>query len=430
MATSTADYATVEAQWHEERRQERRQRLVWVAVGTILLALYPLVDRFLNIDWLGAWIPVLIFVLLAMGLNIVVGYAGLLDLGYVAFFVIGAYTNAFLTSPSSVFVQKGWVPDVLTSFWPAMAISWVSAAIFGVLLGAPTLRLRGDYLAIVTLGFGEIVPDFFTNAEDITNGPRGIGQIAGPPSIPLPGNTDALETPVHWLGEQLGWEALLRFNMPGEIGFKTTDQVSWFWLILVVGLFSLFLITRLNDSRLGRAWQAIREDEVAAASMGINLVTTKLWAFALGASFSGFAGSIFGGYVGVVYPDQFQFSQSIIVLAMVILGGIGNVYGAIAGGIIIGSFDRILAEALNTPLHWIGDRIGWTFLQEHSLTQDRFLIFGLALVLIMLLRPGGLFPSARRRAEMAPESEEIAVAEDQPLYDIQAEQEPIQEGRA
>jgi len=403
-ATTTANYAAVEAQWQAEQRQESRRRLQWVIVGTVLLAIYPLIDSLFNIGWLGSWISILIFVLLAMGLNIVVGYAGLLDLGYVAFFVIGAYTCAFLTSPSSVFVQRGWVPEFLQSFWPAMAVCWISAAIFGVLLGAPTLRLRGDYLAIVTLGFGEIVPDFFTNAENVTSGPRGIGQIAGPPSIPLPGG--------------------------GEIGFNTTNQWNWFWLILAVGLFSLFLITRLYDSRLGRAWQAVREDEIAAASMGINLVATKLWAFALGASFSGFAGTIYAGYVGVVYPDQFQFSVSIIILAMVILGGIGNVYEASAVGNNIASFVRILAEALNTLPHWIGDRIGWTFLQEHSLAQDRFLIFGLALVLIMVLRSGGLFPSARRRAEMQPESDEVFVQEDQPLYDIQAEQEPVQEGQA
>ena len=401
---SRADYERVEEQWQQEQQRESRRRLLWTLFGAFLLALYPLIDSYFNIGWLGSWIAILIFVMLAMGLNVVVGYAGLLDLGYVAFFVIGAYSAAFLTSPSSVFVQKGWVPEFLQSFWPAMAISWVSAAVFGVLLGAPTLRLRGDYLAIVTLGFGEIVPDFFTNAEDITNGPRGIGQIAGPPSIPLPGG--------------------------GEISFETTDQWNWFWLILVVGLFSLFLITRLYDSRLGRAWQAIREDEIAAASMGINPVATKLLAFALGASFSGFAGSIYAGYVGVVYPDQFQFSVSIIILAMVILGGIGNVYGAIAGGLIIGSFDRILAEALNTPLHWLGDLLGWEFLQTHSLAQDRFLIFGLALVLIMLLRPGGLFPSERRRAEMQPDDEDISMQEHQRLYDLQAEQESMQEGRA
>jgi branched-chain amino acid transport system permease protein len=369
--------------WFQRRDAANRDRLRKVLIGAAIVALYPFVDSLLGIDRLGSFIPIFVFVILAMGLNIVVGYAGLLDLGYVAFFVIGAYANAWMTSPNSVFVQNGYIPEFLQSFWPAMAVSWVIAAIFGVILGAPTLRLRGDYLAIVTLGFGEIVPDFFQNASGLTRGPQGIGQIAKPPSIPLWGDH--------------------------SIDFSTSDQRNWFWLILVVGLFSLFLITRLYDSRLGRAWQAIREDEIAASSMGINLVSTKLWAFALGASFSGFAGSVYAGYVRVVYPDQFQFSVSITILAMVILGGIGNVYGVIIGAIIIGLFDRVLAEALNTPLHWIGDRIGWTFLQEHDVTSDRFLIFGLALVLVMLLRPGGLFPSRARKAELEGEVTQVSV---------------------
>jgi branched-chain amino acid transport system permease protein len=252
--------------WFQRRDAANRDRLRKVLIGAAIVALYPFVDSLLGIDRLGSFIPIFVFVILAMGLNIVVGYAGLLDLGYVAFFVIGAYANAWMTSPNSVFVQNGYIPEFLQSFWPAMAVSWVIAAIFGVILGAPTLRLRGDYLAIVTLGFGEIVPDFFQNASGLTRGPQGIGQIAKPPSIPLWGDH--------------------------SIDFSTSDQRNWFWLILVVGLFSLFLITRLYDSRLGRAWQAIREDEIAASSMGINLVSTKLWAFALGASFSGFAGGL------------------------------------------------------------------------------------------------------------------------------------------
>jgi branched-chain amino acid transport system permease protein len=379
-----ASYTQRAEAFFQERTADERDRLKKILIGAAIVALYPLLDSWFGLGLLGSWIPIFVYLVLAMGLNIVVGYAGLLDLGYVAFFVIGAYAQAFLTSPSSVLVQKGWVPEFLQNFWPAMAISWIVAAIFGVLLGAPTLRLRGDYLAIVTLGFGEIVPDFFTNAVSVTRGPQGIGQITKPPSIPLPGGR--------------------------EISFATTDQWNWFWLILVVALFSLFVITRLYDSRLGRAWQAIREDEIAAASMGIDPVRTKLWAFALGASFSGFAGSVYAGYVGVVYPDQFQFSLSIVILSMVILGGIGNIYGVIAGALIIGSFDRILAEKLNTPLNWLGEQVTWgpfepigNFLAEHDLTSDRFLIFGLALVLIMLLRPGGLFPSRRRAAEMAGE---------------------------
>ncbi len=173
--------ATRAEQWFAERKQEDRKRLMWVLGGFAIAALYPIVDKALGWDLLGQWIPIFVYVILAMGLNIVVGYAGLLDLGYVAFFVIGAYGNAFLTSPNSWFVQQGWVPEFLQSFWPAMAVSWLLAALFGVILGAPTLRLRGDYLAIVTLGFGEIVPDFFTNADTITNGPQGITQIANHP---------------------------------------------------------------------------------------------------------------------------------------------------------------------------------------------------------------------------------------------------------
>ncbi len=388
MATATSSYAVRAEEWLHGRKAAERKRLLWILIGTLVAAIYPFVDSGLGFNRLGAWIPILVFVILAMGLNIVVGYAGLLDLGYVAFFVIGAYANAFLTSPSSFFVLKGWVPEFLQSFWPAMALSWIIAALFGLLLGAPTLRLRGDYLAIVTLGFGEIVPDFFTNAQTLTRGPQGIGQIARPPTIPLPGGH--------------------------EISFATTDQRNWFWLIILVVLFSLWLITRLYDSRIGRAWQAVREDEIAAVSMGINLTSTKLWAFALGASFSGFAGSVYAGYVRVVYPDQFQFSVSVIILAMVILGGMGNIYGVIAGAIIIGLFDRILAQELNKPLHWIGDQLtnghmSWLGhpMTNHDVTTDRFLIFGLALVLIMILRPGGLFPSKQRAVEMAAEGDGI-----------------------
>ncbi len=366
-----------------ERRSEDRDRLRKVLIGLVIVSLYPIIDSFLNLGLLPSLIPVIMYALLAMGLNIVVGYAGLLDIGYVAFFIIGVYAQAFLTSPNSIFVRKGYVPEFVQNFWVAMLFSWILAAIFGVLIGAPTLRLRGDYLAIVTLGFGEIVPDFFTNASGITGGPRGIGQISKPPSIPLPGSH--------------------------EISFSTTDTVPWFYLLLLVGLLSVFMITRLYDSRLGRAWQAIREDEIAAASVGIHPVSTKLWAFALGASFSGFAGSVYAGYVQVVYPDQFQFSLSILVLAMVILGGIGNIYGVLAGALIIGLFDRVLAVKLTGPMNTLGDHMtGWpgvlgdlgSFFSTHSLTSDRFLIFGLALVLMMLIRPGGLFPSKQRAAEM------------------------------
>jgi branched-chain amino acid transport system permease protein len=379
----------------------------YLVVGVILLALYPVLDTLLGRTRVGALEGILVYVILAMGLNIVVGYAGLLDLGYAAFFAIGAYTMGFLTSPSSYFVKKDWVPELFTSkhygFWAALAVSWVVAAIFGVLLGAPTLRLRGDYLAIVTLGFGEIVPNFFRNASGVTGGIAGMNPI-GKPYIP------------DVLGHQLK--------------FGATNQRNWYYLMLVIGLLSLLMIRRFYNSRLGRTWAAVREDEIAAASMGVNLVRTKLWAFALGASFAGFAGSIYSSAFQYVAPDQFEFSVSVTILAMVILGGLGNIYGVVVGALLIGTFDRILAEELSRPLNWLGDKIGFTAMAQHNVTGDRFLVFGLALVLMMLLKPGGLISSARRRAEMTPEDEQTRVHEQQQMYDIHDQDEPAAGSRA
>jgi branched-chain amino acid transport system permease protein len=200
--------------------------------------------------------------------------------------------------------------------------------------------------------------------------------------------------------------------------------------MLLIGVVSVFLINRLYDSRLGRSWIAIREDEIAAASMGVNLVRTKLWAFALGASFAGFAGSVYASAFQYVHPSQFEFSVSVMILSMVIVGGLGNIYGVIFGGLLIASFDRILAEVLRDPVQSAGDAIGWTWLSTHDLTSDRLIVFGLALVLTMLLRPAGLFPSARRKAELEPESEDIRIHETQQLYDIRQENEPAVGERA
>ncbi len=371
-----------------------------LGIGLLFLLANPAFDTLLGRTRLGAMEGIMVYVILAMGLNIVVGYAGLLDLGYAAFFAIGAYTMGFLTSPASYFVKQGWIPELFTSkwgFWPALAVSWIVAAIFGVLLGAPTLRLRGDYLAIVTLGFGEIVPNFFRNAAGVTGGISGINRVGVP-----------------YLPEIAGY----------RIHFSASTQRNWYYLMVFIGLLSLLMIRRLYNSRLGRTWAAMREDEIAAASMGVNLVKTKLWAFALGASFAGFAGSIYASAFTIVSPDQFEFSVSITILAMVILGGLGNVYGVIVGAILIGSFDRILAEELTKPLNSFGDAIGVSWLANHSVTSDRFLVFGLALVLMMLFRPAGLFPSARRKAEMQPEDEATLRHENIQLYDTLESDEP------
>jgi branched-chain amino acid transport system permease protein len=377
--------------------RSRRDVAIFVVVLALLIA-YPLIDQALGLKLMGALLPIGIYTLLAMGLNIVVGYAGLLDLGYAAFFAIGAYTVGFLTSPSSVFVQNGWIPPFFQQFWPALVVAFIVAAVFGVLLGAPTLRLRGDYLAIVTLGFGEIVPNFFLNAEPLTGGTRGINPIAKPPSI-------------------------------GPFDFGQTAQRNWYWLILAIGLFSVFIILRLYDSRLGRSWQAIREDELAASSMGINLTRTKLWAFALGASFSGFAGSLFSAAFQYVHPSQFEFTLSVLILSAVILGGIGNVFGAVVGAVLIGSFDRILADRLTEPLNAFGASIGNDWLANHNVGEDRYLVFGAALVLMMLLRPGGLFPSKQRAAELQPDSLDISIQEQQDEYDVRAHNDEIPEVR-
>ncbi len=355
---------------------ERQQRAIQFGIALLVTLIYPFLDGPLLAplfggSTLGIMIPVLIFTLLALGLNIVVGYAGLLDLGYAAFFAIGAYTAAFLTSPQSPLPFR-------TDFWIALLLSWVVAALFGVILGAPTLRLRGDYLAIVTLAFGEIVPRVFLNLESWTGGSRGMNPIGRP--------------------EIFGFEVGL---YPVQIGGLTLSaQVPWYYLIVAVGILSIWAITRLHDSRLGRAWVAMREDEVAAASMGINLVQTKLLAFAMGASFSGFAGAIFASIFQFIDPFQFDFSISIMVLCMVILGGIGNIWGVLVGGLVLGLFDRGISAQLSVWLRGIGSALGIPVLATIDLSTSRLLIFGAALVILMLVRPEGLFPSARRRAEL------------------------------
>jgi branched-chain amino acid transport system permease protein len=368
---------TALANWLARIRDERQQRRVALfAVAVVLVLFFPQINKALGLGLASASIPIGLFIVLALGLNVVVGFAGLLDLGYAAFFAIGAYASAFLTSPVS---PIPYVQEHPVNFFIAMAVSTMVAALFGVVLGAPTLRLRGDYLAIVTLGFGEIVPLVVKNIPDITQGTKGMNPI-GTPELPFV-----------------------------KFGF---DTGPWYYLILGVVLLSVLLTSRLRSSRIGRAWMAIREDEVAAASMGINPVTTKLFAFALGASFSGFAGSIWASYLQVIAPEQFDFSVSIFVLAMIILGGMGNIWGVIAGGLLLGGFDRILALRISDVLHALGNAFSVSALQELDISKSRTFIFGLALVIMMLIRPEGLFPSTRRKMELhAAEESDIEAAQ-------------------
>ena len=355
-----------------------RDRRVVIGAIVMLVALgLPSLDSSLGLNLGTKLIPIGVFIILALGLNVVVGFAGLLDLGYAAFFAIGAYTAAFLTSPSSTILQALDAKPV--DFWIAMLASTAVAALFGVILGAPTLRLRGDYLAIVTLGFGEIVPLVIRNTPQWTRGVQGMNPIGTP-------------------------------TVPGvKFGFETEP---WYYLVVGILVLSVVLTARLRDSRIGRAWAAIREDEVAAASMGVNPVTTKLFAFSLGASFSGFAGSVWASYLQTIDPGQFDFSVSIFVLVMIILGGMGNIAGVIAGGLILGSFDRILSDLISDTLKGIGAAFQIDVLRAADVSRARSLIFGVALVGMMLLRPEGLFPSARRKMELhAAEEDETEAAQ-------------------
>ncbi len=380
---------------------KRRQLATLVTIGFTLI-LFPLVDLVVQTNWTATVIQILIFVMLALGLNIVVGFAGLLDLGYAAFFAIGAYTTGLLSSPQ---LNIAW------NFWLVLPIAAVVSALAGVILGAPTLRLRGDYLAIVTLGFGEIVPVVFRNLiavridEPIS---KIVGTLLGHPewTICLVG----CDRPINLTGGEAGINPIGRPALPFIGTFDASDYRPWYYLILVLVVFAYFMISRLRDSRLGRSWTAIREDELAASAMGINLVRTKLLAFAMGASFSGFGGAFYAAYISAIFPTVFDFSVSVIILCMVILGGLGNMTGVILGGIIIMAADRLylpqLAQVLKSFLNnSVLPNITNAPLRDFIATsidplQMRLLLFGLTLVIMMIVRPEGLVPNARIQAEL------------------------------
>jgi branched-chain amino acid transport system permease protein len=328
---------------------------------------------------------------MAVGLNIVVGYAGLLDLGYVAFYAMGAYTAAWFASVQfsgqditfgAVGVREG-TPGIHISIWLLLILAGIFTAIIGVIIGLPTLRLRGDYLAIVTLGFGEILPQVARNGDNLggfnlTNGPNGITPIDSP-----------------------GFGDLN--YLTGHGSFFTSGRL-FFWSVLALVAITVFSSLRLRDSRLGRAWIAIREDETAAAAMGVPLMRTKTWAYATGAFFGGIAGAYFAAFKSSTFPNDFNFNISAFILSMVILGGMGNVWGVIFGA-------AFLAYLNQEGLANIGHSLNNTFGTHLDVPLYQFGIYGAIIVLVMLIRPTGLIPSERRKAEF-----EEGVA-DTPLYD-------------
>jgi branched-chain amino acid transport system permease protein len=389
----------------------RLGRLV-IPVALIVLALtYPFfwdhlfeVPIFGPFPEVGTGVYMLVFIMMAIGLNIVVGYAGLLDLGYVAFYAMGAYTVAWFASVQfathnvhfwAVGVGSG-VPGFHISIWFLLVLAGILTAVTGVIIGLPTLRLRGDYLAIVTLGFGEILPQIARNGDNLfgsgfnlTNGPNGITPIDAP-----------------------GFGSVN--YLTGYNSFFTSDRL-FYWTALLLVLITAFCSWRLRDSRLGRAWIAIREDETAAAAMGVPLMRTKTWAYATGAFFGGVAGAFYASFKSATFPGDFFFNISVFILCMVILGGMGNILGVVLGAAFLAYLDR---EGLANIGGWLNDHFGpggqtvsiWS--TPIDVPKYEFGIFGIILLVVMLFRPEGLIPSSRRAAEF---HEGVA---DTPLYDV------------
>ncbi|HVC87389.1 MAG TPA: branched-chain amino acid ABC transporter permease [Gaiellaceae bacterium] len=401
-----------------------KQYRVWAgpAVAIVLAVLYPFYQsKMFTVPVFGVWpdvatgVYMIVFVMMAVGLNIVVGYAGLLDLGYVAFYATGAYTAAWFASLQ--FAHVTWhfgavgidpkLPGIHVTIWLLLLLAGVITALFGIIIGLPTLRLRGDYLAIVTLGFGEIIYDVARNSDNfigtgfnLTNGPNGITPLD---SIGF-GNSLS-----HWTGGLLPANYLSCCNAK-YLGHQIQSTDLFFWTAIVLLLITVFCSLRLQYSRLGRAWIAIREDETAAAAMGIPLMRTKTWAYASGAFFGGVAGAYYAVFKSATFPGDFYFNISVFILCMVILGGMGNITGVIVGGAFLAYLNE---EGLANTGAWINANI---HIGSHHPNLDVPLyasgIYGLIILIVMLFRPEGLIPSRRVAAEMH------EGVHDEPLYDI------------
>ncbi len=353
-----------------------KKSIIGIVICLAFMMVLPFIAQAVGgMTWVRIADQALLYVMLALGLNIVVGFAGLLDLGYIAFYAVGAYAAALLTTPhlSENFAGiLAMFPDGLnTPFVAVMVIAAILAAIAGIMLGAPILKLRGDYLALVTLGFGEIIRIFMNNLGkdkfNITNGPRGINGVE----------------PVSIFG--------FSFDQTIHIGSLTlTREFLYFYLFLALAMFSMFICYRLQNSRLGRAWMALREDDIAARAMGINLRNIKLLAFSLGAMFGGVAGSLFAAFQGFISPESFSFMESIAILTMVVLGGLGHIPGVVLGAFVITALPEILRYTIEPLQKAI---FGQIYIDSAVL---RPLILGLCMVSVMLFRPKGLWPKPER----------------------------------
>jgi branched-chain amino acid transport system permease protein len=347
---------------------KQKQVIVFLVAAVALIAL-PLFAQQFGQGWVRIMALALLYVLLALGLNIVVGYAGLLDLGFVAFYAVGAYMYALMASPHLSDTFEGFkaaFPNGLhTPIWLVVPAAALLAALAGVLLGTPVLKLRGDYLAIVTLGFGEIIRVFMNNLEhpvNITNGPRGLDRI----------------DPMSIFGFSFG-------NRIELFGMSIPSVTLYYWLFLALVIASLVICYRLETSRIGRAWMAIREDEIAAKAMGINTRNMKLLAFGMGATFGGVSGAMFAAFQGFVSPESFALMESVMIVAMVVVGGIGHLPGVVLGAILLAALPEVLRYVAGDVQNMTGGRIDASILRQ--------LLIALAMIVVMLLRPRGLWPS-------------------------------------
>jgi branched-chain amino acid transport system permease protein len=373
-------------QWRDNRQA------AWISVAVIaaVLIALPFAAGLFGNAWVRALAFAALYVMLALGLNIVVGFAGLLDLGYVAFYAVGAYMYALLASPHLAsnfpWIAQTFPNGLHSSIWFVIPLGATLAAFFGVVLGAPVLKLRGDYLAIVTLGFGEIIRIFLNNLNrpiNFTNGPQGITLI----------------DPVRIVGLDFGKTQKI-------LGLSLPSVYMYYFLFLFLTIIAITVCIRLQDSRLGRAWMAIREDEIAAKAMGINTRNVKLLAFSLGATFGGVSGAMFAAFQGFVSPESFSLMESIIILSMVVLGGIGHIPGVVLGAILLSLFPEILRHTVVPVQQQV---FGKVIVDAEVL---RMLLYGLAMVAIMLYRPKGLWPAPEHG--VAPAHEDPADASKRP----------------
>ncbi len=354
-----------------------KNKIIIFVAATLLLMALPLVAQQFGSGWVRIMALALLYVMLALGLNIVVGFAGLLDLGYVAFYAVGAYMYALLASPQLVenfeWIAKALPGGMHTPVWAVIPLAAGLAAIAGVLLGTPVLKLRGDYLAIVTLGFGEIIRVFMNNLEqplNITNGPRGLDRIDS----------------MNLFGFSFGKALTLG-------GFRIESVSLYYYLFLGLVVLSVIICRHLENSRIGRAWMAIREDEIAAKAMGINTRNMKLLAFGMGATFGGVSGAMFAAFQGFVSPESFSLQESVMIVAMVVLGGMGHLPGVILGAVLLSAMPEVLRYVAGPLQEMTGGRLDASILRQ--------LLIALAMIGIMLVRPRGLWP-AREHGKAAP----------------------------